>query len=102
MRRSAQRAYVNFVDINKAFDTVNREMLWYIHGLTDNLISVTEKLNGNSELEREKDQLNQHLAGDPLAPILFLYLMQATMETMDQSWLATKMDNHCTGVVSPP
>jgi hypothetical protein len=67
LSESGQDAYVLFVDITKAFDTVNREMLWQIlakYGIPSNLISVIKSSimisQLNSGLERQKAPLNQH------------------------------------------
>ena len=47
MKNSNQDAYVLFVDIVKAFDSVNRDMLWSLlgkYGIPDSLIMVIRKL----------------------------------------------------------
>ena len=100
LSESGQEAYVLFVDIIKAFDTVNREMLWQIlarYGVPDHLVSVIKKLYAEITVKLRVGKAKGSFEstsgvkqGDPLAPILFLYVMQAAIETMDQSWLGIK------------
>lgn len=75
-------------------------MLWQIlakYGISDNLISVIKKLYTDITVKLRVGKAKGSFEstsgvkqGDPLAPILFLYVMQAAIETMDQSWTGTK------------
>jgi hypothetical protein len=100
LSESGQDAYVLFVDIIKAFDTVNREMLWQIlakYGIPSNLISVIKKLYNDitvkfrvGKAKGSFESTSGVKQGDPLAPVLFLYVMQAAVETMDKTWQGRK------------
>jgi hypothetical protein len=100
LTESGQEAYVVFVDIVKAFDSVNREMLWQIlakFGLPEKLITVVKKLYTNVLVKirvgNAKDSFDSTSGvkqGDPAASLLFLYPMQAALEIMDRTWPCTK------------
>ena len=89
-------AWVVFVDIVKAFDTVNQEMLMKILsccGIPDSLISVIKCLHQLVTIKftwgKNKHDLPSLVGikqGDTLAPILFLFIMQAAMETLEAVW----------------
>ena len=95
-----QEAFVLFVDLVKAFDTVNRTMLWQIlakYGVPETLISVIRKMyqdvniigdvNGISFSFKSLSGVKQ---GDNLSPVLFLFAIQAVLESMSKSWPAAK------------
>lgn len=96
LRNANQDTYVLFVDLVKAFDSVNREMLWKIlakFGLPENLISVIKKMytdikitttSGNASTEFPSTSGVKQ--GDNLAPILFLFIIQAVSENLDKQW----------------
>ena len=88
--------WVVFVDLVKAFDTVNREMLMKIlsrYGIPDSLINVIKCLYQPVTIKFTWGK-NKHdfpslvgvKQGDNLAPILFLFIMQAAMETLEAVW----------------
>jgi len=91
-----QDAYVLFVDLVKAFDSVNREMLWkilYKYGLPKTLISVIKKMYTDIEITLQSGDASRSFPstsgvkqGDNLAPILFLFVVQAASENMDKKW----------------
>ena len=99
---SGQDAYVLFFDTIKAYDTVNREMLWQIqarYGIPDHLVSVIKKFyyaditiklrvgKAKGSFVSTSGIIKQ---GDPLVPVMFRYVMQAAVQTMDQAWLGQK------------
>ena len=50
LREHQQEAHVLFIDLVKAYDSVNRELLWKIlklFGIPDNLIIILKKLHSN-------------------------------------------------------
>ena len=96
LRARGQEAHVLFVDLVKAFDSVNREMLWKIlakYGLPEKLISVIKKLYTDITIDTKVGKTKESFAstsgvkqGDNLAPVLFLFAIQAAIDTMDQHW----------------
>ena len=85
-----------FVDLVKAFDSVNRELLWKIlklYGIPDNLITILKKLHTNityimkvGDEEVEIEGTVGVKQGDNLGPILFILLIQAVASTLDKKW----------------
>jgi hypothetical protein len=85
--------HVLFVDLVKAFDTVNHDLLFCIlrkYGIPDTLISVIQSLHNDlkvnlklsKKLQLEIDYTNGVKQGDNMAPVLFLYIIQAMTETL--------------------
>ena len=95
-----QDTYVLYVDIVKAFDSVNREMLWEIlskYGLPDSIIAVIKKMYTNIQIKLKIDDAEAEFTstsgvkqGDNLAPILFIFAIQAAIDTMHRNWPTTK------------
>jgi hypothetical protein len=93
-----QAAFVVFVDLVKAFDSVNREMLWKIlakFGLPTSLITVIRKMYDNFHIKCDVNGIIFTIKstsgvkqGDNLAPVLFLFAIQAALESMAQEWPA--------------
>jgi hypothetical protein len=88
--------WVLFVDLVKAYDTVNREMLWKIFkilGVPDNLIEALNKLYTDASINlRVGENLEQFLStsgvkqGGNLAPILFIFVIHAVSNSLDKKW----------------
>ena len=91
-----QEAYVLFVDLVKAFDSVNREMLWLIlakMGIPQSMINTIKKMYtgitiniGIGEAKEAFNSTSGVKQGDNLAPLLFIFTMQAVMEYMSTRW----------------
>ena len=96
IREHQLEAHVLFVDLVKAFDSVNRELLWKIlklYGIPDSLIVILKKLHTNityimkvGEEEVEIEGTVGVKQGDNLGPILFILLVQAVASTLDKKW----------------
>ena len=89
--------WVVFVDLVKAFDTVNRDMLMKIltrFGLSEHLINIIYSLY---KLVRMKFKLGKQIheflnlvevkQGNNVAPVLFLFVMQAALESLERVWV---------------
>jgi hypothetical protein len=88
-----QDTYLLFIDLIKAFDTANHDLLFAIlekYGTPRALIDVIRCLHDNFQLKLVFDKKNQAIIdytvgvqqGDNMAGLLFLFLMQA----MDESF----------------
>ena len=88
--------HILFIDLKKAFDTVNREALFLIlgkYGVPAHIISLIETLHSeckvNIAIGKETAQVNSTVGvkqGDNLAPVLFLFMMQAAMDSIKDKW----------------
>ena len=94
-REHGKESWVFFLDLVKAFDRVQRELLWEIlkrFGVPNKLISLLKTLHNNFEVKFTADE-NTHTIpctigvkqGDILGPILFTFFLAAVMIT----WRAT-------------
>jgi Reverse transcriptase (RNA-dependent DNA polymerase) len=97
-----RNSHVVFVDLVKAFDSVNRELLWLVlekYGVPKTLIQVIEKMYTNNVIESRingikisLDSISGVKQGDNLAPVLFLFAIQAALNQMDAKWNTTLTD----------
>jgi hypothetical protein len=102
LREHGQESWVLFVDLVKAYDTVNREMLWKILttlGVPESLIEVLKKLYKDVTINlRVGEKLEQSLStsgvkqGDNLTPILFIFVIHAVSNSLDKKWDFTTPD----------
>ena len=102
LREHDQESWVLFVDLVKAYDTVNREMLWKILktlGVPESLIEVLKKLYTDVTINlRVGESLEQFLStsgvkqGDNLAPVLFIFVIHAVSNSLDKKWDFTTPD----------
>jgi hypothetical protein len=102
LREHDQESWVLFVDLVKAYDTVNREMLWKILtilGVPESMIEVLKKLYKDVTINlRVGEKLEQFLStsevkqGDNLAPILFIFVIHAVSNSLDKKWNFTTPD----------
>ena len=84
--------YVISVDLVKAYDTVNRELLWQILakcGIPNKVIHVLKKLYNNTTISLTIEQVESVFKstcgvkqGDNLAPILFVIFLNAVPTTL--------------------
>jgi hypothetical protein len=92
-------SYALFVDFIKAFDTVDRSALYAILlklGVPEKIVRVVKALYSNVTMQHscgaESSTFSYSVGvkqGDSLAPVLFLYFMQAALMTLDtSSWAA--------------
>jgi hypothetical protein len=92
-----QESFTLFVDlVVKAYDTVNRELLWQIlkkSGIPPQMIKVLQKLYNNVTYQMKiGGKKTKFLStcgvkqGDNLGPILFIFLMQVVATTQDDKW----------------
>lgn len=96
LREHGQSAYVLFVDLVKAFDSANRELLWRIleiYGVPEEMITVIKKLHKDvtyqmkvgSETTKIKTTVGVK-QGDNLGPILFIVLVNAVAASLNKKW----------------
>ena len=97
LQAADQDTFVLFVDIVKAFDSVNREMLWKIlkkYGIPkERTIMVIKKMYTQIKIKLGIEKAEALFfstsgvkQGDNLAPALFLFVIQATIKTMHREW----------------
>jgi hypothetical protein len=100
LREHDQESWVLFVDLVKAYDTVNREMLWKIL-TTLGYQKAIEMLKMYTDVTinfRVGEKLEQFLStsgvkqGDNLAPVLFIFVIHAVSNTLDKKWDFTTPD----------
>jgi hypothetical protein len=96
-REHRLESHVLFVDLIKAFDTANHELLFSLlekYGAPAPLVDAVRRLHEEFGLDLNLDNRNTcNIAytvgvrqGDNMAPVLFLFIMQAMMETMVDGW----------------
>ena len=88
--------YAIFVDLVKAYDTVNQELLWLIlgkSGIPKKLITILKKLYNDTTISLTIEKIESIFKstcgvkqGDNLAPILFFIFMNAVTNTLDKKW----------------
>ena len=94
LREHGKSAYCIFVDLVKAYDTVNREMLWLVlsrYGVPNAIIIVLKKLYNNTTIFMKFEKILTTFKstcgvkqGDNLAPILFVIFLNAVTETLEK------------------
>jgi exonuclease III len=85
-----------YVDLVKAFDTANHQLLFKLlqkFGVPEHMTGVIERLYKDAEIEIKIGKENRTIPysvgvkqGDNMAPVLFLFLMQALSETLEREW----------------
>ena len=95
-----QQVYVLFVDLVKAFDSVNRELLWKIlavYGVPEKTIEVLKKLHTNITYQFKVGKILTKIEGnvgvkqgDNLGPILFIIMVNAVAKSLKKKWTFNK------------
>jgi hypothetical protein len=108
LHKHNQESFALFVDLVKAYDTVNRELLWQILkklGIPPQMIKVLQKLYNNvmyhMKIGGKKTIFLSTCGvkqGNNLGPILFIFLMQAVATTLDNKWTFQKPDFRWHGI----
>ncbi len=88
--------YVGFVDLVKAYDTANHKLLFDIlrhYGAPPNFATAIENTYRNNtcalRIKKEVTEISQSVGvrqGDNMAPVLYLFLMTAFVETLKIVW----------------
>jgi len=109
LKEHGQSAYVLFVDLVKAFDSANRELLWQIlaiYGVPPPTIEVIKKLHSDVTYQMKVGESLVEIAstvgvkqGDNLGPILFIILVNAVAETLKKKWTFEKPDFRFHGLI---
>ena len=102
LREHGGEAYIAFIDLEKAYDTVNRDLLWKIlakYGVPEGLINVLKKLYANLTIHLKIDgDKRWHFytsgvkQGGPEASVLFSFFMDAVVRTLELEWIAEGID----------
>ena len=89
-------SYVGFVDLVKAYDTANHDLLLKIlakYGAPPKFISAVERMYKDLivvlKIGKSVEEIIQEVGvrqGDNMAPVLFLFLMTAFAETLEVVW----------------
>ena len=84
------------MDLKKAFDTANHQLLYGLlakYGAPEALIDVVRRLHDNFTLKLKIGDIEKEILygsgvkqGDIMAPVLFLFLMLAFAETLENKW----------------
>jgi hypothetical protein len=94
-REHGKESWVLFVDLVKAFDSVPRDVLFTVlakFGVPPHLVSVIKRMN--TDLQVSFDLNGEPVAvpctvgvkqGCPLSPTLFLFVMQACLESLEKA-----------------
>eukprot|EP00978_Attheya_sp_CCMP212_P017788 scaffold47921_cov55-Attheya_sp.AAC.5 len=105
-----------FLDLVKAFDTSNHILLYEIlhkYGVPPQLVNVIQRLYNGASVNLKVGDAPPRLIpytvgvkqGDAMAPVLFLFLMQAFAETLEDSWEEAEIEvptyNYCPNRENP-
>jgi hypothetical protein len=101
-KQHGKNTWAVFVDLVKAFDTADHQLLFKIlkkYGIPDTLITVIEKMYNDSvvvfKIGKEEREVPYRIGvkqGDNMAPVLFIYLMNAVAETLSNKWDFNKLE----------
>jgi hypothetical protein len=94
--------WAQHVDLVKAFNTANHELLFKLlskFGVPDLLVDVIRRLHHDTEIKikvgKEERTIPYSVGvkqGDNMAPVLFLFLMQAMAEALEGDWKENDID----------
>ncbi len=89
-------SYVGFVDLVKAYNIANHELLFCLlekHGAPTTFVVAVKRIYTDNivvlKIEKEVREIPQEVGvrqGDNMAPVLFLFLMTAFAETLKLEW----------------
>jgi exonuclease III len=95
-RHHNQTSWILFTDLMKAFDSVHHDLLYAIlaqYGIPPELINAIKILYSNMFVNLQIGQESVKIPytigvqqGDPMAPVLFIFLMQAFAEVLEKKW----------------
>jgi hypothetical protein len=101
-KQHGQDTWAIFVDLVKAFDTVDHALIFEIlkkYGIPENMVRVIEKMYKDSTVIFKTGQETREIPyeigvkqGDNMAPVLFIYLMNAFAETLSKKWTFDKLE----------
>jgi len=101
-RHHGLETYVLFIDLVKAFDSINYDIMYRIlarYGIPEPLIEVIRKMYSNCYVQmtvgKESEQVSYGAGvqqGDNMAPLLFLLVMQAAIETFEHTQSQPKLE----------
>jgi exonuclease III len=91
-----------YVDLVKAFDTANHDLLFRLlskYGVPHHLVDVIRRLYHDTEIKLKVGKEERIIPysvgvkqGDNMAPVLFLFLMQAMAEVLEKEWSENDFD----------
>jgi hypothetical protein len=89
-------SYVGFLDLVKAYDTANHELLFCLlekYEAPPTFVAVVKRIYTDNivvlKIEKEVREIPQEVGvqqGNNMAPVLFLFLMTAFAETLEMEW----------------
>ena len=90
------------VDLVKALDTANHEPLFKLllkFGVPDHLVNNIRQLHHDTEIKIKVGKEERNIPcsagakqGDNMAPVLFLFLLQAMAEALEKEWSENEID----------
>jgi hypothetical protein len=88
--------------LEKVFDNVKHELLFELlrtYGIPEDMIDVIQRLFRNVTLKLNSGSMKDTILysigvkqGDAMAPVLFIVLMQAMEETLEEEWEAADIN----------
>lgn len=94
-----------FINLVKAIDTANHNLLFHIlkkDGVSEVVISVIRRLYAASKVILQVGKELREILygvgvkqGNNMAPVLFVYLMNAFAEMLEPQWIFTRIYCHC-------
>lgn len=101
-REHGLESWVLFVDLAKAFDSVPRDVLWAVlakFGIPPHLLGVIKRMHGgllvSFGIGEEKVEVSNTAGvkqGGSMAPVLFIFVMQACIEKLGDTWPVGKLE----------
>jgi len=100
-RHQSLKSYVLFIDLVKVFDSIQHEVLYKMlfckYGLPESLVDVINKLYNSSYIQLSLGKIMESVPyktgvqqGDNMAPLLFLFVMQAVIQILKDALQANQ------------